>query len=88
MNVFFMKIGGFGKKIKNKKLNVLSIIFYVKICADSKKIYIYWSNVHIFGLYGQKTYFKEKLWKIVTFNSIKTTVFNIFCWKLMGILYR
>ena len=37
MNVFFMKIGGFGHFFENKKLNVLSIIFYVKICADSKK---------------------------------------------------
>jgi len=33
-----MKIHGFGQYIKNKKLNFLSIIFYVKICADSEEI--------------------------------------------------
>ena len=37
MNVFFKKIGGFGHFSENRKLNVLYIIFYVKICADSKK---------------------------------------------------
>jgi len=34
---FFMKIQGFGQVFENKNFNVLSIIFYVKICADSKK---------------------------------------------------
>ena len=38
MNVFFKKIGGFGHLFENRKSNVLSIIFYVKMCADSKKI--------------------------------------------------
>ena len=37
MNVFFMKIGGFRHYFKKKKLKVLSNIFYVKLCADSKK---------------------------------------------------
>ena len=37
MNFLTPKIGGFGHFFENKKSNVLSIIFYVKICADSKK---------------------------------------------------
>ena len=32
-----MKIHGFGQFFKNKKFNVLYIIFYVKTRADSKK---------------------------------------------------
>ena len=32
-----MKIQGFGHFFENNKFNVLSIIFYVKICADSQK---------------------------------------------------
>jgi len=58
---FFTKIHGFGQILENKKFNVLSIIFYVKICADSKK------NTDIDQMYRflafmvKKTYFKEKL---------------------------
>ena len=37
MNFLTPKIGGFGHFLENKKSNVLSIIFYVKMCADSKK---------------------------------------------------
>ena len=37
MNFLTPKIRGFGHFFENKKSNVLSIIFYVKICADSKK---------------------------------------------------
>jgi len=33
-----MKIHGFGQFFKNKKFNVLYIIFYVKTHADSKKM--------------------------------------------------
>ena len=35
---FFMKIHGFRQFFKNKKFNVLYIIFYVKTRADSKKM--------------------------------------------------
>ena len=38
MNFLTPKIGGFGHFFENKKSNILSIIFYVKMCADSKKI--------------------------------------------------
>ena len=33
-----MKIHGFGQFFKNKKINVLYIIFYVKTQSDSKKV--------------------------------------------------
>jgi len=54
MNVFFKKIGGFGKKIEKRKSNVLSIIFYVKMCADSKK------NTNINQMYRFLAYMAKK----------------------------
>ena len=38
MNFYFKKIQGFRQIFENIKYNVLSIILYVKMYADSKKV--------------------------------------------------
>ena len=62
MNVFFKKIGGFGHIFVNRKSNVLSIISYVKICADSKKILIL-TKCTDFCLLWPKNLFQREIMK-------------------------
>merc|ERR1712074_326590 len=65
INVYFKKIQGLGHIFENLKNNVLSIIFDVKICADSKKILILtkcaifwplWPKKHISKRNYEKSY--------------------------------
>ena len=70
MNLYLKKIQGFGQIFENKKQNVLSIILYVKMYADSKKV----TNINqmciLFGLQAKKRIFKKKYENIyIGFNK-------------------
>ena len=70
MNFYFKKIKGFGQFFKIRKQNVLSIILYVKMSADSKKV----TNINqmciLFGLQAKKHILKKKYENIyIGFNK-------------------
>jgi len=79
-----MKIHGFGQFFLNKKFNVLSIIFYLKTRADSKKVTNIYQMCQFLALMAKKRILEINYEKYyIYFNKNNNFHDNLAC-----ILYR